>query len=749
MEKPFSRHSLSLILVFVNVLSAQTTSSASPFTVVVSGIDRRVYARPGDINIGAIMLLTMGVDELGCSMKMYPNSWNIEYTEAVAFAVNKVNSDTNLLPNVTLGFYILDDCTDRSVALAQALTFLPRNESSCSASRCNETSFLEESYPLSSKYSPQLIPYYDVMGILAPMLSISAVPVSYLMSAAKMPIVGYTTTSDELSDRALHPYYLRVVTSDRYQAIAMLKFISSNGWSYVSVVYSQGTYGERAYEVIKTYAPSYNICIAVSHRVGNGDDTGPVASSLLNYPKARVVILFADEQPVRSLFTSIERMNATGQFIWVCCDSVTAASKENLLPHFRSIVGAFMFIYSTKIVPEFYDFIREQNVSTSPNPWFKDAWESTAQCSFANGTCDPEADITQMVNFGKMPTPSLAMDAVLTFAHGVHNLISDVCPSATGSSVRECIKRDVLLKYLQAVSFKGYTGNIKFSTKNDFQGMYVISQMAYNYVNVSTDGGNNTVQVTTLLQNIVAYYDTSTDSLRFADTNMTWSHLQSRERLVPIDPSEMDPVIPESVCSRPCLKDEYKIQKDACCWECRTCRDNEILVHGNSGCRECDEFTWPDAETDYTSCLPIPLTYPLPSDFVSVILICLAIIAILGTCFVIGSYIYYRETRIMKAASRELSFLQMGGVFVGYITVICFQTKPTSSTCSALYFMFCLSFAWLYSPLLVKAVRIYRIFQSGSKNNRRPRFVSPRSQIALSLLIIFSQVSKSQRPNHI
>lgn len=743
MEHLCSFYRLSITYCLVNSITF-LTSSFSLESIVFSGPNRDVYYKKGDLNIGAIMMLTTLTDDMGCSKNIYPNSWDIEYPEAVAFAVEKVNNDTKLLPNFTLGFYIIDDCSDPKIALAQALAFLPREESTCSVDTCNVTSQQNIAYPLSSKYTLQSIPYYDVMGILSPILSISALSVSYMMAAAKVPIIGYTTTSDEFNDRTLHSYFLRVVTPNKYQAIAMLEFISSNGWTYISVVYSQGTYGERAFETIKGAADRYNICIANAYRVGNEENMDPVAASLKKTNRSRAVILFADEQPVRNLFTAIEKINAIRQFIWICCDSVANASKEKLRPHLQSVVGAFMFIYSTALVQDFYDYIRRQNVSSSTNPWYKPAWENTTGCSFANGSCNDSDDLTKFPSFEKSPGPSLAMDAVLTFAHGAHGLISKTCPNANRDNVRECVKRDLLLEHLLNVSFQGYTGKIQFDKNDDFQGIYFINQMLYENVEQrSNSGDGNVTLVQDLVQRKVASYDASAGILTYEkDRNISWDHLRRLDRIVPLAQTRQSPDVPESVCSGPCRPGEYKLQLELpCCWDCRKCRSNERVNVGTTGCTPCLQFTWPDPETGYISCRPIPLTHLQPSDTVPVILMCLVVLAILGTSFVVACYIYFHDTRIMKAASRELSFLQFIGIFVGYITVICFQNTPSPGLCSALYFMFCLSFAWLYSPLLVKAIRIYRIFQSGSKNNQRPRFVSPTSQIVLASLIILSQVS--------
>ena len=53
-------------------------------------------------------------------------------------------------------------------------------------------------------------------------------------------------------------------------------------------------------------------------------------------------------------------------------------------------------------------------------------------------------------------------------------------------------------------------------------------------------------------------------------------------------------LVPESVCSMPCKTKEYCVQKELiCCWECRQCRKNEIIVD-QERCEQCDLTTWPD-----------------------------------------------------------------------------------------------------------------------------------------------------------
>jgi len=49
----------------------------------------------------------------------------VQFVEGVVFAINQVNANLNLLPGLTLGAVILDDCAKPVTALARALHFLP------------------------------------------------------------------------------------------------------------------------------------------------------------------------------------------------------------------------------------------------------------------------------------------------------------------------------------------------------------------------------------------------------------------------------------------------------------------------------------------------------------------------------------------------------------------------------------------------------------------------------------------------
>ncbi|XP_059142038.1 metabotropic glutamate receptor-like [Physella acuta] len=696
----------------------EVVSTKSEF--IFHSLDKRVYSKPGDINIGAIVMATQPASGSYCTNVIRKGTKAIEYSESVAYVVDAINRREDLLPNITLGFYILNDCTITSAALAQSLKFLPTFSGNCAGKSLDNATCVKESDTS-----------YDVIGVLAPLRSGTAAPVSLVYTPARIPLIGAVTSSDEFSDKKIHPYFFRVIGPDKFQVNAMLNFVAENGWSYISVVYIEGPYGESALNTIKSVASSFNICLATWIPMIAEEDTDVIAKGLVAHRNARVVIVFMDEEQFVRLVRSVDKQNASGHFIWLAGDSIAAI--DLLYPAKEFTVGTFLFSFYAPLVNEFYSYIQNQNISKSANPWFKPNWESLSNCSFNNGTCANYIDESSMSKFDFLTFTTLQMDSVLALAHGAHKLISDLCPGVTGTKARACVKREILIRYLKNLSFTGYSGRIQFDNNGDSVGRYVIQQITDHAVE------DELIKVQSQKEFgewVVAYFDVGTRSFTYTDNPISWRHIKDYDILSNRSGDRLNRQ-PESVCSKPCGVGEYRIQKvPVCCWECRACRDNERVL--KEGCEDCEVLTWPDPDTNYTTCIPIPLTHTQLSSTISVLQISFAVVALLLTCAVSASYVYLRDRRVIKAASRELSQIQILAISVGYVTVICYQTYPTHHMCSVLFFTFCLSFASLYSPLLIKAVRIYRIFKSGT--NRSMRFVSPKSQILMSLFLILIQL---------
>jgi len=75
----------------------------------------------GDVILGALMMVHSREDSITCGPIM--TQGGIQALEAMLFTIDRIN-EMNLLPNITLGAHILDDCDKDSYGLEMAVDFI-------------------------------------------------------------------------------------------------------------------------------------------------------------------------------------------------------------------------------------------------------------------------------------------------------------------------------------------------------------------------------------------------------------------------------------------------------------------------------------------------------------------------------------------------------------------------------------------------------------------------------------------------
>lgn len=150
-------------------------------------LDWSTYSEPGDLSIGGVFPIHR-YDKKGklCSETLL-GTLQTQFVQAMVFGIQEINKRSDILPNITLGFVIMDDCTSENVALARAMSFLPRSKEShhtCpsnqNASRNSNTShYGDHHYNSTQKESPSPVnvdphtpvPHHDVVAVLGAMRS--------------------------------------------------------------------------------------------------------------------------------------------------------------------------------------------------------------------------------------------------------------------------------------------------------------------------------------------------------------------------------------------------------------------------------------------------------------------------------------------------------------------------------------------------------------------------------------------------
>lgn len=120
-----------------------------------------------------------------------------------------------------------------------------------------------------------------------------------------------------------------------------------------------------------------------------------------------------------------------------------------------------------------------------------------------------------------------------------------------------------------------------------------------------------------------------------------------------------------------------------------------------------------------------------------VILSCCGIVL---TCLTGVLFYRYRETPIINASGKELSFILIFGILLSYFSVFSLTAYPSAVSCGVSRFMVGLSFTICYSSILVKTNRIYRVLESNKIKHTKLLFVTTKSQLLLIVGIICIEI---------
>ena len=167
-----------------------------------------------------------------------------------------------------------------------------------------------------------------------------------------------------------------------------------------------------------------------------------------------------------------------------------------------------------------------------------------------------------------------------------------------------------------------------------------------------------------------------------------------------------------STCNETCKKvDEFRFYTDEKHhFECTRCKNYEIPDAAGYKCIECKELYWPNENR--TSCDKLELatlsTNKLLASFQGI----LATLGIITTAWVIKFFYDHQEFKIIKATSLPLSYMILAGILFGYADMFVYLCSPSFAVCFIRYTVADISYLAIYSPIMIRALRIYRIFKA-------------------------------------
>ncbi|XP_076748156.1 extracellular calcium-sensing receptor-like [Maylandia zebra] len=334
------------------------------------------------------------------------------WTQAMIFAIEEINNDPALLPNISLGYRILNSCASSTNTLRAALTLASGAEEASATSHCPPA----------------------ISALIADSGSSQSIAVAGILGPFHMPIISYSSTCACLSDRTKYPTFFRTIPSDYYLAKALAALVKHFGWQWIGAIQSDNDYGRNGILAFKEEVEKFGVCVAFVASVLRTytRDTFLEVVEIIKQSSVKVILAYSSEGDFYPLMQEIVNQNITG-IQWISCVAWITAPRPSTPEIHRSFGGTLGFVMQKMAIPKLKHFLTSISPYTDPNaPFVKDFWEiivskKLQKVNFTNQFGDE-------VFFDEDGNPPASYDAInwqLINGKMPTSVCSNVCPVGT------------------------------------------------------------------------------------------------------------------------------------------------------------------------------------------------------------------------------------------------------------------------------------------------------------------------------
>uniref|UniRef100_F6PYA4 G-protein coupled receptors family 3 profile domain-containing protein n=1 Tax=Xenopus tropicalis TaxID=8364 RepID=F6PYA4_XENTR len=617
--------------------------------------------------------------------------FGVEYyqsMQAFIFAVEEINSDPELLPNVTLGFRIFDTCTTLRRAAQGALWMLSQGQEITPNYYCHQEA------PLA--------------GIIGDCGSTRSILISHILGLYRYPQISYLATNPILSERDLFPSFFRTIPSDEYQMRGLAQLVLHFGWTWVGLLANDDDYGQFGLQIVKQELMNAGVCVAFSENIltGQPDRNAPHLVQVIRESTTKVVVVIASDSDFVIVVEELFRKNVTGN-IWVASEAWAASTLLSQQRFQAVLVGAVGFAIHSRQMPTFTKYLHTLMSSKYPNDSFiGEFWEQTFSCKWLSQKelirgattplCTGNEKLESILPIEDQRVSFNVYTAVYAIAWALHNLLH--CKPGMGPLYH-------LLYHMKNVYFKAKDGREVFF---DAEGN---PPAVYDIVNWRLDATGALEQFT------VGSYD-----LNAPDGKML--------------------KVPLSKCSPSCPPGFHKVivpEKPQCCYVCSRCPLGQISSQTDAAeCHPCSWDTWPNLQQD--RCLPRPTEFLSYGDPLGYSLAAISISSTLAPLVVLRIFICNNKTPIVRANNYSLSCLLLLSLFLCFLCSLGFIGYPQPEKCLLRQVAFGMVFALCISCVLAKTITVVIAFNATKPGSRLRKWTGVKVSYNLLVFCVFIQL---------
>uniref|UniRef100_A0A8C2MCU5 Extracellular calcium-sensing receptor n=1 Tax=Cricetulus griseus TaxID=10029 RepID=A0A8C2MCU5_CRIGR len=507
--------------------------------------------------------------------------------------------------------------------------------------------------------------------------------VANLLGLFYIPQVSYASSSRLLSNKNQYKSFLRTIPNDELQATAMADIIEYFRWNWVGTIAADDDYGRPGIEKFREEAEERDICIDFSELISQYSDKKEIQQvvEVIQNSTAKVIVVFSSGPDLEPLIKEIVRRNITGR-IWLASEAWASSSLIAMPEYFHVVGGTIGFGLKAGQIPGFREFLQKVHPRKSVHNGFaKEFWEETFNCHLQEGA--------------KGPLP--ADTFIRSHEEGGNRL------SNSSTAFRPLCTGDENISSVET------------------------PYMDYEHLRISYNVYLAVYSIAHALQDIYTCLPG-----RGLFTNGSCADIKKVEAWQ----------VPFSNCSRDCLAGTRKgiIEGEpTCCFECVECPDGEYSDETDaSACDKCPDDFW--SNENHTSCIAKEIEFLAWTEPFGIALTLFAVLGIFLTAFVLGVFIKFRNTPIVKATNRELSYLLLFSLLCCFSSSLFFIGEPQDWTCRLRQPAFGISFVLCISCILVKTNRVLLVFEAKIPTSFHRKWWGLNLQFLLVFLCTFMQI---------
>ncbi|XP_061447648.1 vomeronasal type-2 receptor 26-like [Rhineura floridana] len=201
---------------------------------------------------------------------------------------------------------------------------------------------------------------------------------------------------------------------------------------------------------------------------------------------------------------------------------------------------------------------------------------------------------------------------------------------------------------------------------------------------------------------------------------------------------------PISVCTESCHPGSSKQVKEGkpfCCYDCIPCPEGKISDQKDmSYCYECTDENYPTKNRDL--CIPKEVSFLTFEEPLGISLASFALSFALITTLVLGMFVKHKDTPIVKANNRNLTYMLLISLLLCFLCALLFIGKPRNVTCLLRQTAFGIIFSVAVSCVLAKTITVVLAFMATKPGSRMRKWMGKRqtNSIVLTCLLIQADI---------